>query len=147
MRVNSTNSALNMDTDATPLPGDALLDELAESVKGVLAADRKRLRRRFKRYKSDVRRRPAADFRRRGEILLASMKQSAAIKARRGEHRSADQGGYQMPLYPWPVVLMLLYVACGLASGFAGDPFAACGGIGILIAGVLAYEGFRRRGR
>ncbi|MGB1884537.1 MAG: ATP-dependent RNA helicase HrpA, partial [Gammaproteobacteria bacterium] len=72
-----------MDTDAAPLPGDALLDELAESVKGVLAADRKRLRRRFKRYKSDVRRRPAADFRRRGEILLASMKQSAAIKARR----------------------------------------------------------------
>ena len=68
-----------------------------------------------------------------------------AIKARRGEHRSADQGGYRMPLYPWPVVLMLLYVACGLASGFAGDPFAACGGIGILIAGVLAYEGFRRR--
>ena len=52
-----------------------------------------------------------------------------------------------MPLYPLPVVLMLLYVGCGLASGFAGDPFAAFGGLGILVAGVVAYEGFRRRNR
>jgi positive regulator of sigma E activity len=50
-----------------------------------------------------------------------------------------------MPLYPLPVVFMLLYVACGLASGFAGDVVAACGGVGILVAGVLAYEVFRRR--
>jgi hypothetical protein len=50
-----------------------------------------------------------------------------------------------MPLYPLPVAMMLLYVVCGLASGFAGDLVAACGGLGILAAGLVAYEAFRRR--
>jgi hypothetical protein len=49
-----------------------------------------------------------------------------------------------MPLYPLPVVLMLVYVACGIASGFAGDPVAALGGVVILAAGAIAYEFFRR---
>jgi hypothetical protein len=35
-------------------------------------------------------------------------------------------------------------VACGLASGFAGDPVAALGGVGILGGGAVAYEVFRR---
>lgn len=73
----------------------------------------------------------------------------AAIKARRARPVSNQAtslpANYQMPLYPLPVMLMLLYVACGLASGFAGDPVAAFGGIGILVAGLVAYEAFRRR--
>jgi amino acid transporter len=73
----------------------------------------------------------------------------AAIKARRATAGSGDRSqvrpGYQMPLYPLPVAMMLLYVVCGLASGFAGDLVAACGGLGILAAGLVAYEAFRRR--
>ena len=47
-------------------------------------------------------------------------------------------------VYPLPVVLVLLYVVGGIASGFAGDLFAALGGVAILGAGALAYEVFRR---
>ena len=50
-----------------------------------------------------------------------------------------------MPLYPLPVVLMLVYVACGLASGFSGDFFAACGGLVIIAAGAVVYQVVRRR--
>ena len=67
----------------------------------------------------------------------------AAVRARMRGGRPAGQFG--MPLYPLPVVLMLLYVLCGLGSGFAGDPVAALGGVAILVAGALAYEVFRRR--
>jgi APA family basic amino acid/polyamine antiporter len=66
----------------------------------------------------------------------------AAVKARRQGPPAA--GNYTMPLYPLPVVLMLVYVACGIASGFAGDPVAALGGVVILAAGAIAYEFFRR---
>jgi APA family basic amino acid/polyamine antiporter len=67
----------------------------------------------------------------------------AAVRARRRSPPAAGQ--FAMPLYPLPIGLMLLYVTGGIASGFAGDPVAACGGIGILGAGALAYEVFRRR--
>jgi APA family basic amino acid/polyamine antiporter len=66
----------------------------------------------------------------------------AAIRARRQGAPAA--GAYRMPWYPLPVGFMLLYVACGLASGFAGDPVAALGGVGILAGGAVAYEVFRR---
>ncbi len=66
----------------------------------------------------------------------------AAVLARRRAPPVAGQ--FAMPLYPLPVVLMLLYVVCGIASGFAGDLFAALGGVAILGAGALAYEVFRR---
>jgi APA family basic amino acid/polyamine antiporter len=66
----------------------------------------------------------------------------AAVKARRQGPPAA--GLYSMPLYPLPVGLMLVYVLCGIASGFAGDPVAALGGVAILAAGAIAYEFFRR---
>ncbi len=69
----------------------------------------------------------------------------AAIRARR--RGGAEAGAYRMPWYPLPVAFMLLYVGCGLASGFAGDPMAALGGVGILVVGAVAYEGFRRTRR
>ncbi len=67
----------------------------------------------------------------------------AAVLARR---RSAPiAGNYSMPLYPLPVVLMLGYVACGIASGFAGDVVASLGGLLIIGSGAVIYEIFRRR--
>lgn len=53
-------------------------------------------------------------------------------------------GQYAMPLYPLPVVGMLLYVACGLASGALGDPLAAVGGLAILAVGAAVFEVRRR---
>lgn len=70
-----------------------------------------------------------------------------ALAALRQRRRSGAPAGYRMPLYPLPVVLMLVYVACGLASGFAGDLGAALGGLAILAGGALAYEVFRRGNR
>lgn len=70
-----------------------------------------------------------------------------ALAAIKGRRQARPGGGYAMPLYPLPVVCMLLYVGCGLASGLAGDPVAAAGGVGILVAGAGAYEIFRRRAR
>lgn len=68
-----------------------------------------------------------------------------ALAAIRGRRRAGAPTGYRMPLYPLPVLLMLVYVGCGLASGFAGDPVAALGGVAILAGGAIAYEVFRRR--
>ncbi|MFM9078568.1 MAG: APC family permease [Opitutaceae bacterium] len=68
---------------------------------------------------------------------------AAVIARRRG--LAGPHGAFSMPLYPWPVVLMLVYVACGLLSGFTGDFFAACGGLVIIAAGALVYEAVRRR--
>lgn len=53
-------------------------------------------------------------------------------------------GHYAMPLYPLPVAGMLLYVLCGLATGLLGDPVAAAGGLGILVAGATVFEIWRR---
>ena len=53
-------------------------------------------------------------------------------------------GDYSMPLYPLPVLGMLVYAACGLLAGFFGDPVAAVGGLVILVAGAAAYEARRR---
>jgi amino acid transporter len=53
-------------------------------------------------------------------------------------------GQYAMPLYPLPVAGMLLYVLCGLATGFLGDPVAAAGGLIILVAGATVFEIWRR---
>jgi APA family basic amino acid/polyamine antiporter len=53
-------------------------------------------------------------------------------------------GQYAMPLYPLPVAGMLLYVLCGLATGFLGDPAAAAGGLVILAVGAVVFE-IRRR--
>jgi amino acid transporter len=53
-------------------------------------------------------------------------------------------GQYAMPLYPLPVAGLLLYVACGLASGFIGDPVAAGGGLVILAAGGAVHFLWRR---
>jgi len=53
-------------------------------------------------------------------------------------------GQYAMPLYPLPVVGMVLYVLCGLATGFLGDPVAAAGGLVILVAGATVFEIWRR---
>ncbi|MBM3854971.1 MAG: APC family permease, partial [Verrucomicrobia bacterium] len=66
----------------------------------------------------------------------------AAVRARR--RFPPEAGRFAMPWYPWPVILMLLYVVGGIASGFAGDLVAALGGVGILAAGAAAYEVFRR---
>jgi APA family basic amino acid/polyamine antiporter len=69
----------------------------------------------------------------------------AAIAAVLMRRRAPLQPGqYAMPLFPLPVIGMLLYVLCGLASGLLGDPVAALGGILILAAGALVFE-FRRR--
>lgn len=67
----------------------------------------------------------------------------AALLARRRAPR--QPGDYAMPLFPLPVIFMLLYVLCGIASGFAGDLFASLGGLVIIAAGALVYEVFRRR--
>lgn len=68
----------------------------------------------------------------------------AAVRARRNAPLAAD--GYAMPLYPLPVVLMLLYVLCGIASGFAGDFVASAGGLVIIASGAVVYQ-FSRRNR
>lgn len=69
-----------------------------------------------------------------------------AIAAVLGRRRAALAAGeYAMPLYPLPVVLMLAYVACGLASGFAGDFVASLGGLVILASGAIVFELVRRR--
>lgn len=68
----------------------------------------------------------------------------AAIMARRrGIH--GPHGVFSMPLYPLPVVLMLVYVGCGLASGFTGDFIAACGGLVIIACGAVVYQLVRAR--
>lgn len=64
----------------------------------------------------------------------------AAVLARRRSPPAA--GEYAMPLYPVPVILMLLYVACGIASGFAGDFAASLGGLLIIGTGALVYQAF-----
>jgi APA family basic amino acid/polyamine antiporter len=56
----------------------------------------------------------------------------AAILARRRGRPAV----FAMPFYPWPVILMLVYVVAGLASGFAGDAAAAAGGLCLMAAGV-----------
>jgi hypothetical protein len=53
-----------------------------------------------------------------------------------------------MPFYPWPVILMLVYVVAGLASGFAGDAAAAAGGLCLMAAGGGVHAFWSRaRGR
>jgi amino acid transporter len=69
---------------------------------------------------------------------------AAVIQRRRAP---LQPGQFAMPLYPLPVVGMLLYVVCGLASGFLGDPVAACGGIVILILGTVVFEVRQRLAR
>jgi len=64
----------------------------------------------------------------------------AAVLAR----RQSPASGFAMPLYPLPVVFMLGYVACGIASGFAGDAWASAGGLLIIGAGAVVYELSRR---
>lgn len=56
----------------------------------------------------------------------------AAILARRRGRPAV----FAMPFYPWPVILMLVYVVAGLASGFAGDAAAAAGGLCLMAAGI-----------
>lgn len=53
-------------------------------------------------------------------------------------------GQYAMPLYPLPVVGMVLYVLCGLVTGFLGDLVAAAGGLVILAVGATVFEIWRR---
>ena len=67
----------------------------------------------------------------------------AAIRARR--RPASATGGYAMPLYPLPVVFMLLYVACGIGTGFAGDCVASLGGLLIIGSGALVYQLTLRR--
>ena len=69
----------------------------------------------------------------------------AAVLARRRSPVASD--GFSMPAYPLPVVLMLGYVACGLASGFAGDVGASVGGLLVIGSGAVVYEFVRRSGR
>ena len=59
-------------------------------------------------------------------------------------YRQLAADGYAMPLYPLPVVLMLLYVLCGIASGFAGDFVASAGGLVIIASGAVVYQLSRR---
>jgi APA family basic amino acid/polyamine antiporter len=59
----------------------------------------------------------------------------AAILARRRGRAAV----FAMPFYPWPVILMLVYVVAGLASGFAGDAAAAAGGLCLMAAGVAVH--------
>lgn len=71
-----------------------------------------------------------------------------AVAAVLGRRRSAaDTPRYLMPLYPLPVVVMIAYVLCGIASGFAGDPVASIGGLLIIGSGAVVYEVVRRRRR
>ncbi len=67
-----------------------------------------------------------------------------AVRMRRRQPIGAGQ--FAMPLYPLPVAGMLFYVLCGLATGFLGDPFAAAGGVIILVAGAAAFEIWWRAG-
>jgi amino acid transporter len=67
----------------------------------------------------------------------------AAILARRRSPRATP--AFSMPLYPLPVVLMLAYVVCGIASGFAGDWKASLGGLAIIGSGAIVYEIVRRK--
>lgn len=67
----------------------------------------------------------------------------AAILARR--KAGGTPSAYSMPLYPIPVVLMLAYVGCGIASGFAGDPMASLGGLAIIGSGAVVYAVTRPR--
>ena len=53
-------------------------------------------------------------------------------------------GQYAMPFYPLPVVGMVLYVLCGLITGFLGDTVAAGGGLIILAVGATVFEIWRR---
>jgi APA family basic amino acid/polyamine antiporter len=69
-----------------------------------------------------------------------------AVAAILGRRRGAP-AGYAMPLYPLPVLLMLGYVACGIASGFAGDPWASAGGLVIIGAGVIVHAVMTRMRR
>ena len=66
----------------------------------------------------------------------------AAVMARRRAPPSPGQ--YSMPLYPLPVVLMLAYVVCGLASGLAGDFVASAVGLATIGAGAIVYEVWHR---
>ena len=69
----------------------------------------------------------------------------AAIAAVLQRRRAPLQPGqFAMPLYPLPVVGMLVYVVCGLASGVLGDPVAAAGGVVILVVGAAVFEVRRR---
>lgn len=67
-----------------------------------------------------------------GFLPLYGLVAFAAILARRRGRPAV----FAMPLYPWPVILMLVYVVAGLASGFAGDAAAAAGGLCLMAAGV-----------
>jgi len=64
----------------------------------------------------------------------------AAILARRRGRPAV----FAMPFYPWPVILMLVYVLAGLASGFAGDAAAAAGGLCLMAAGVGVHAVWTR---
>jgi len=68
----------------------------------------------------------------------------AAVRARRAAPLTPGQ--YHMPLYPLPVVLMLGYVVCGIASGFAGDAPAAVAGLAIIAAGGIVFGLWRKFG-
>jgi hypothetical protein len=69
---------------------------------------------------------------------------AGAVRLRRRHPIAAGQ--YAMPLYPLPVAGLLLYVLCGLLTGFLGDPVAAAGGVIILAVGAGAFELWRRTG-
>jgi basic amino acid/polyamine antiporter, APA family len=69
----------------------------------------------------------------------------AAVLARRRSPRAA--GAFSMPLYPLPVILMLAYVVCGIASGFAGDWKSSLGGVIIIGSGAVVYEIVKRKAR
>ena len=64
----------------------------------------------------------------------------AAILARRRGRPAV----FAMPFYPWPVILMLVYVVAGLASGFAGDAAAAAGGLCLMAAGIGVHSVWSR---
>jgi basic amino acid/polyamine antiporter, APA family len=67
----------------------------------------------------------------------------AAVLARR--RAAPAPGAFSMPLYPLPVVLMLGYVVCGIATGFAGDFVASLVGLSIIGAGAVVFQVTRRR--
>ena len=67
----------------------------------------------------------------------------AAVLARR--RAAPAPGAFLMPLYPLPVVLMLGYVICGIATGFVGDYVASLGGLGIIGAGAVVFQVTRVR--
>lgn len=65
-----------------------------------------------------------------------------AVRLRR--EQPIGVGQYTMPLYPLPVIGLLAYVLCGLATGLLGDPWAAAGGVIILVAGAGVFEIWRK---